>query len=128
MKKVIAMRNGERLRVVRPQDPQLALKKVRELQQEEGLERAELEKRFNALLCEQPYTFVGYYARDRKSILDEKGWAIGKMRPGDSFVGGEIVKINPAKIGDRIEFFGPDEDPTVDGETPMSVAITKKET
>jgi hypothetical protein len=109
-------RDGERLFVVRPQDPRLAIEVVRELaakmrsgevSQEDG------ERQFNEILTKQPYTFVGYYASDRKNILDAKGWAIGKMRPGDSFVGSEVVKAVPLKPGDRMQFYAAGEDPTL---------------
>jgi hypothetical protein len=114
MKKAFALRDGEKLMVARPADPQLALKHGRELvaQMKSGeVSKEDGETRFNQILYLQPYTFVGYYAADTKSILNAEGWAIGKIKPGDSFVGFDVVGEAPTEIGQKLDILSPDADP-----------------
>lgn len=113
MKKAFKIRNGEQLFVARPADPRAAIVGVREIltQVSNGLSKPEAERAFNVLLTSQPYTFVGYYSADGKSVLDAKGWAIGKVQPGDSYVGWEVVANYPNAIGALMSFHAPDADP-----------------
>jgi hypothetical protein len=122
MKRAFAYRDGEKLFVVRPRDPQLAVRASRDIGArvqggELTPEQAELE--FNRVLCLQPYTFCGYYGKDRKSILDKDGWKVGTMKFGDSFVGSELAREIPAERGDLMEFYAVGEDPEV------GIVITK---
>jgi len=81
-----AIQNGDKVAVLRPQDPQLALRLAyAALEIEDDAER---EKAFQAVLSAQPYSFVGLMStagKPEKRLLDEDGWSIGSLRPGDSF-------------------------------------------
>lgn len=111
MKKPFAMRDGDRLFVVRPQDPYLAIQLTRALIAAK-LPTAEAELQFSKIMHSQPYTFVGFYAKDLKSILDDKGWKVGSMKPGDTFVGFDLVNEEPTVRGSRMEFIEANYDPT----------------
>lgn len=122
MKHAFVYRNGERLAVVRPADPKMALELVRELQSVQASQTEEQnQRRFNEILCSQPYTYVGLLSKTGGRLLNKGGWSIGKMKPGDSFVGfesfkgkaeDEIIDADTLKIGQVVEFLKPDEDPT----------------
>jgi len=89
MKYPFAIKHGDKLAVLRPDDPQLALKlayAASEIEDEEAGQKA-----FREILTSQPYTFVGLLAQAGRGgstvrLLDEAGWSIGSLRPGDSFV------------------------------------------
>lgn len=87
MKHPFLIQSGDKLAVLRPKDPQLALSLARravEIENDEARERA-----FQEILSTQPYSFVGLVStagKPDKKLLDEDGWAIGSVRPGDSFV------------------------------------------
>jgi hypothetical protein len=86
MKYPFSIQNGDKVAVLRPKDPQLALKLAyAAVEIEDDIAR---EKAFQEVLNAQPYSFVGLMStagKPDKKLLDEDGWAIGSMRPGDSF-------------------------------------------
>jgi hypothetical protein len=86
MKHQFLIKDGDKLAVLRPKDPQLALKLAYAAM--EIADDAEREKAFHEVLNAQPYSFVGLMStagKPDKKLLDEDGWAIGSLRPGDSF-------------------------------------------
>jgi hypothetical protein len=87
VKHPFVIKDGDKLAVLRPKDPQLALKLAYAAMEIEDTDAQN--KAFQEVLNAQPYSFVGLMSTvgkpDRK-LLDEDGWAIGKVRPGDSFV------------------------------------------
>lgn len=89
MKYQFAMRDGDRIAVLRPDDPQLALRLAQEaLDEQEDKSPEERERQFQAILEAQPYRFVGCMATTGKphpKLLDANGWPVGHVRPGDSF-------------------------------------------
>jgi len=81
---------GKRVLVLRPQDPQLAIRLARECVEadEKGRTPEESEAAFQAILHAQPYTFIGYLGQAYKKIvpvLDKDGKQIDEVRAGDSF-------------------------------------------
>jgi hypothetical protein len=88
------IRDGEMLAVVRPEDPERAMATVRQIMEDEQSGRVapeESERRFNGMLSEQPYTFVGIAGNNGSLfVLDESGEAKpiegAQMQPGDSMV------------------------------------------
>lgn len=87
MKHPFAIQNGDKVAVLRPEDPRLALKLTdAALEIEDDDER---EKAFRAVLGAQPYSFVGLLStvgKPEKKLLSEDGWAIGSVRLGDAGV------------------------------------------
>jgi hypothetical protein len=86
MKHPFLIKDGDKLAVLRPKDPQLALKLAYAAAEIE--DDGEREKAFQAVLTAQPYSFVGLMSmagKPEKKLLDEDGWSIGSLRPGDSF-------------------------------------------
>lgn len=87
MKHPFLIKDGDKLAVMRPKDPQLALKLAyAALEIEDKVAQSEA---FQNVLNAQPYSFVGLMStagKPDKKLLDEDGWAIGTVRPGDSFV------------------------------------------
>jgi hypothetical protein len=87
MKHPFLIKDGDKLAVLRPKDPQLAMKLAYAAAEIE--DDQEREKAFQAVLTAQPYSFVGLMAVTKPGkpgkLLDEGGWAIGSVRPGDSF-------------------------------------------
>lgn len=84
MKYKHVIKDGTRLGVLRPKDPEQALATAYTIQ---GIaDPEEASRQFNEMLSHQNYTFMGLLGPDGR-ILDEKGWAIGRCAPGDSFVG-----------------------------------------
>ena len=86
MKHQFLIKDGGKLAVLRPKDPALALQLARAALEIE--DDAAREKAFQEVLNAQPYSFVGLMStagKPEKKLLDEDGWAIGSLRPGDSF-------------------------------------------
>lgn len=83
-------RDGHRLAVVRPSDPDKALRDARALL---GARGAEAGAAFEALLWAQPFRYVGL-AGTKQELLDTAGIVVGKLEPGDSFVPFELL-IDP---------------------------------
>jgi len=82
MKAKIVMRDGLPLMVIRPADPEKAIRIAKEAAEANDAERlANLVDEVGA----DTYTFVGY-ATHGKRIVDESGKPIGETQPGDSFV------------------------------------------
>jgi hypothetical protein len=87
MKRPFLIKDGDKLAVMRPKDPQLALRLAQaamEIENDDAREKA-----FQDVLNAQPYTFVGLISTDGKpdkKLLDEDGWPIGRVKAGDSFV------------------------------------------
>lgn len=86
--------DGQRMQVIRPKNPQLAL----------AIARVALARQDMALMNRLPeevgiesYTLVGFLGRrgKRTGILDERGNVVGELKAGDSFVSG-IVQGAPA--------------------------------
>jgi hypothetical protein len=81
------MKDGDKIAILRPDDPALAIKMAYATQEIE--DDAERERAFKNILRAQPYAFVGLVSTvgkpDRK-LLNEHGWAIGTCKPGDSMV------------------------------------------
>jgi hypothetical protein len=82
-------RNPEdRLAVCRPANAQLAIetaRRIARMQKEGGLSPEKAVARFQQMITDQDYTFVGYLAADSKTVEDETGNRIGTIKPGDSF-------------------------------------------
>jgi hypothetical protein len=82
----------EILAVLRPKDPKLAIKTARKIAKKERLgtiNKVESNRRFQAMLGQQEYRFVGVLEEKSKKprILDPRtGEAIDHLRLGDSFV------------------------------------------
>ena len=86
-------KRGEPMRVLRPEDAALkmATAGVREgalgggeVSPEDGFDA----EAFDRALSEQPHQFIGFAGKDG-SVLDRFGKVVDKLKPGDSFVGGE---------------------------------------
>lgn len=78
----------ERLMVCRPANPQQAIetaRRIARMQKENSLSPEKASVRFQQMLQEQDYTFVGYLGEDRRTVEDTLGKAIGTIKPGDSF-------------------------------------------
>lgn len=94
MKHPFLIKDGGKLAVLRPNDPQMALRILRDVQLIEDPEAQAVA--FQEMLASQPYTFVGLASSVTKGgaarLLDEDGWAVGTVRPGDSFAPyGDII-------------------------------------
>ncbi len=76
------IRDGQRLMIARPQDPQKAIRIAKEAARDNHVAR--LANLMDEVGIET-YTIVGYLSQD-ESIVDESGKRIGAIRPGDSFV------------------------------------------
>jgi len=78
-----AYRDGQRLMVLRPDDPAIPLAISKEaLRDNDGLRVDKLMEEAEAKGVS--YTFVGWLALGGSDILDDGGKTIGKMAPGDS--------------------------------------------
>jgi len=77
---------SDRMAVVRPRDPQLALRLAHELLREasKGLSVEEQQRRFNANLRAQEHVFVGLLAGVR--VTDHEGNDLGETQPGDVYI------------------------------------------
>lgn len=87
MKYPFATREGDKIAIIRPDDPKLAMHLAREAMQIEN--EVERKRAFDAIPAMQAYTFVGLMAtvgKPQRKLLDEKGWSIGECRAGDSLV------------------------------------------
>jgi hypothetical protein len=88
-KAIYAMREGERVAVIRPDDPQLALAETAAIQsdlQQGEITETEARARFERIPTLQPYTFVGFLTTSG-GIADEAGNVLEHMpSPGDSFI------------------------------------------
>lgn len=90
--------DGEPLCVVRPMDPERAVKMAKRLV---GTRHDAGQAAMDAMLKEQKYTFCGFAGRDG-TIRDAHGRVLGKMVPGDSYVSIPLVPL-PA-IGATVSF------------------------
>ena len=79
---------SDRMAVVRPRDPQLALRLAHELLREAskapGLSPEEQQRRFNANLRAQEHVFVGLLSGVR--VVDHEGNDLGETLPGDVYI------------------------------------------
>jgi hypothetical protein len=76
MKRPFLIKDGDKLAVMRPKDPQLALRLAQaamEIENDDAREKA-----FQDVLNAQPYTFVGLISTDGKP--DKKDGTIGPVR------------------------------------------------
>ena len=92
----IMMRDGLRMQVIRPSDPQKAVELALEFQKKNDVWNFQrVPELVEALGIE--YTFAGFLSEDGKSILDANGAVVDTPQAGDSFVTftGEIAP--PAK-------------------------------
>lgn len=77
------------MKVLRPSNPQLAINMAMALKtsQQEGLITTdEYLRAFHGILTTQDYTFVGFFDREHKCLIDDDGKRLGELQPGDSFV------------------------------------------
>ena len=86
-----ALKYGKKVAVIRPSDPAKALRIAEECLASKDSER------FDNLPAEVgEYTFVGYLAENGLKVLDDRGKAVGTLKPGDSFVDPEgLTTVNP---------------------------------
>lgn len=89
MKGKAFLHENKKVAILRPVNPNQALARARELAARNA-SRAE----FDALLSEQPRTFVGIWGSDNngKAILDDDNNIIGEIQPGDSFADYEAMQ------------------------------------
>jgi hypothetical protein len=76
------MKNGARVQVIRPDDPAKALRITEECKRDNDVERLR-----NLPSEVSDYTFMGWLGMGGE-ILDAQGAILGRIQPGDSFVGG----------------------------------------
>ena len=79
---------GRPLRVLRPKDPALARKTVRDIQARSAsgeLAPTGADPAFTSILTAQPHRYMGIVGPEA-TIVDEQGTVIGCLVPGDSFV------------------------------------------
>jgi hypothetical protein len=79
---------ADRLVVCRPANAQLAIEtatRIARMQKENGLSPEKAAARFQQMILEQDYTFVGYLGENGKTVEDEIGNHVGTINPGDSF-------------------------------------------
>ncbi len=77
----IIMKDGKPTMVMRPRDPEKAIRIAKECAEQNDTERL-------ANLMEEvgwPYLFVGYLSQSG-SVVDEKGNVVDTMQPGDSLM------------------------------------------
>lgn len=79
-RKLIVFDGSEPLIVIRPADPELALRLVKDC-----VETNDPELFAKIVLQEQDYTYRGFLGKNGK-ILDENGRYLELLKPGDSFV------------------------------------------
>lgn len=82
--------DGERMQVIRPDSPALAL----------AVAKVALDHNDAALLERLPeevgeYTFIGYLAVVEPYVVDETGEIVDVVKPGDSFVTGMKNSLTP---------------------------------
>jgi len=77
----IMVRNGRKMMVMRPADPEKAIRVALEAQKANDVDRL-----LNLPEEVGDYTFVGYASADGHYILAEDGTVIEKIKRGDSFV------------------------------------------
>lgn len=92
MKHPFALNRGEKVAVLRPDNPQLAIDlslQVEAKVKAEGLSAEQRNAELQRVMLMQSHTFVGFLGLGGKPhprILNEHGWGIGSVKPGDSFV------------------------------------------
>lgn len=109
-KRILAMREGSYVAVLRPDDPRQSQKRSREIAAMPAAtdaERVIQAQAFNALLNEQPHTFIGLLADRGKypDICDYAGNVLRAHLYGDSMINHaqfQIVCGHAAIIGTRI--------------------------
>ena len=93
---LFVFKDGEPMRVLRPEDAarKMATAGFTEaMAANPGSADVPLDaEAFDRSLSEQPHQFVGFAAKDG-SILDRFGRVVGKVQPGDSFVGGAHFEV-----------------------------------
>jgi len=92
------LKNGKRLLVIRPRDPQLALKLAAD-----ALAQQYTQEQFDAMLAQQMYSVAGFPGRDAGKdpiVVDHAQRKIGVCAAGDSFVGMEDAVLDQLKPGD----------------------------
>lgn len=90
----VLKKDGVEMAVMRPKDPELAIKMAKEAV---GLPFKEGQKAMNAILEAQPYTFVGLAADTGKMPTplldpDDHEKIVGHVQPGDSMVSWPQIK------------------------------------
>jgi len=79
------IRDGFKMRVIRPSDPQKAVDLALEFQKKNDVWNFQrIPELVEALGI--TYTFAGFLSEDGKCVLDEAGAVIGAPQAGDSFV------------------------------------------
>lgn len=82
--KLFVHKDGQRLAVLRPADPQLAKKLAEEARLSGSVEALQ------SILSKQPYTFVGLLSPE-SWLRDAAGEKIGEVIPWDSFAGYDAI-------------------------------------
>lgn len=85
--KLFVHKDGQRLAVLRPADPQLAKKLAEEVKKLQG---AEAQVFVQSILSKQPYTFVGLLSPEQW-LRDAAGEKLGTVIPWDSFAGYDAI-------------------------------------
>jgi hypothetical protein len=98
----VLTKNGSPVAIMRPLNPELALRLVAEIPN--GTQHEEAQRRFEEIFHVQPYCFMGLAARPNGDgkiyLLDPRtGKRIGTVQPGDSFVDYEAMQ----RYGERID-------------------------
>ena len=87
----ILKKNGERMVVIRPHDPALAIRLA-----EEALRENDNEK-FQAITQAQDYKFAGYLSESSPGtppvIVDDHGRVVEAVQKGDSFVSESAIAL-----------------------------------
>lgn len=83
------IKDGHPCAVLRPRDPELALKLVEDAQSKD--DATEQQKAFNEVLNAQPYQFRGYLSGGKEGrlhfyVIDAGGKYVEELQRGDSFV------------------------------------------
>lgn len=93
-------KDGDRLAVLRPDDPELSISEAKRIQSESEagtLSPEEMERQFSAILQKQRFTYVGILGTKDAEVLDDDGKKIGKCEPGDSFIPlGQAIALHAA--------------------------------
>ena len=108
-----ALRDGDRLAVLRPDDIELAESLTETLKRTQNRwwnrflawafpawARRQRVQAFNAIIRAQPYTFVGLLSANGKVVLDTNGRIVGDVRKLDSLIKWSAFKDSFRQGGD----------------------------